>query len=50
MSELALSLIYMVIGTIVKTITKVITKHLLSRFKDRTASMGSRDGSERKTK
>jgi len=50
MSELALSLIHMVLGTIVKTITKAITKHVLSRFKDRTASIGSRDGSKSNTK
>jgi len=46
MSEFALSLIYMAAGSIVKTVAKVITKDLIVRFKDRTASMWSRDGSK----
>jgi len=50
MSEFALSLIYAAAGTIVKTISKAITKHLIVRFKDRTASIRSRDGSERNKK
>ena len=46
MSDLTLSLIAVMLKAIVKVIATTLTKHVVSRIKDRTAPISSRDGSD----
>jgi len=46
MSDFALSLFAVTIKAIVNVIVAALTKHVISRVKERTAPISSRDGSD----